>query len=137
MTVLNSPAPAQDVQQTRSSEGYQAGAAAKRCGLPQMPPREIPGDFRAQLRYELDWLDGWNETDVVFEQSRKNIVQAVSVMSDDQIARECVRFKKMWYVALKPGSDELAWLHAITREERRRSAAAAPRENVRVSFAMA
>lgn len=120
-----------------TSAAYLAGAAAKRQGLPQMPPAHIPGDVNEQLIYELEWSAGWLATDVVFEEAKKRIVQAVRLMSDAQLAKECKNMRRNWSVALRLGSAEAAWQHALAREERRREPHVVPPENVRLSFALA
>ena len=118
-------------------EGFDAGVLAKQKGLAKMPPTEMPGDITEQLAYEDAWRYGWDSADVVFELAKDRIVQAVSLMSDDQIAMEHKNMKRNWYVALRAGTPESAWQHAIVREQRRRETAETVNENVEPALAFA
>jgi len=117
---------AEDVETTQVSAAYNLGKMVKESGNPRSTILGIMDGMQtltpaAQGEFRRDWLRGWTEAKVAFSSVQCNYPQAVSIMSNEQLAEECATMRKQWYVALRPGTNEYQWQRALATEEKRRS----------------
>lgn len=121
---------AEDVETTQVSAAYNLGKMAKESGSSRSTILSIMDGMstmkpQAQDEFRRDWLRGWQDAEVKFSAVQCNYPQAVSVMSNEQLAAECAQMRKVWWQALSPNTNEAQWQRALASEEKRRDNAQA------------